>query len=570
MFKKFLTSSLSFTLLFTSFFTPTQASFADVDPTATFAQAVQWLENIGAVHSGRRFNPDSPLTRSQFLKMAFTAAGLKDQTFPLVAPAADVPAKIWFSPFVAQALKIGAFDLDHDGLFRPDKQITLLEAMKASMTLWGIGIPPKVDEGISLPNVKPDAWFAPLFFRAQTLNLLSPTDFPFQRLIRADGADLLFNFHFVAGDSISSPDVPTIQIDLGTTSQSDDRLDQLLHVWQLIQNSYLHPEDLSDQNQTWGAISGLVDSIGDPHSTFIPPAQQSDFLANLEQEITGIGAHVDMENGQLTIIAPVPDSPADRAGILARDIIIRVDDTDITGFPKMKSVDLIRGPIGQPVTITIRRPSTGQTFELLIIRELIDEQTVSLEIMERNFAKIRITQFTSDTSHEFSQVVSEILAKGTQIRGIILDLRNNPGGYLDSALEVSSYFLKKDEIITKTRDKNNQGQDYKASADGELATYKTVILVNEGSASAAEIMAGALSQNRGSVLIGSVTFGKGTAQVLQNLPDGSILKLTIAEWLLPDGTPVNHQGLTPDILIPDNPATVLDEQMNRALVEIRK
>ncbi|MCX6807873.1 MAG: S41 family peptidase [Patescibacteria group bacterium] len=549
-------------------------AFLDVPSDSAYAPAVKWLEETKAVYPGRYFNPDQLITRAEFSKMAILSAGISNPGFPQNAPASDVAQQIWFSPYVAKMIQWQALNIESDGLFHPNATVTKAEAIKAGMIIWGIGVPHKIkDVETKFADVRADAWFAPYIYRANDLSLLekneSNTVQPLKRLTRAEAAKLLYDFQSVAGNDLGQPaaEVPTINVEF-TTNSGNDYIDLLNSVWQTVESDYMYPEKVKDEKLGYGAISGLVQALDDPYSEFVPPSESEEFSMELEGKVTGIGAHVDMQDNQLVIVTPVPDSPAEKAGLQPHDIIIKVDDVDIAGMPKADSVKKIRGAVGTSVKITIRRPSTGQTLDFNIIRALIDEKTVTLNVKPDNLALIRITQFTGDTLSEFQSVLTEMKGKMGTPRGIILDMRNNPGGYLESSLQIASYFMKKGEIITSTRDKYGSKHDYVVDKDGELLGIPLVILVNDGSASAAEIVTGALSGNKHARVVGEKTYGKGTAQSVRGFDDGSILKITVAEWLLPNGGSINKNGIVPDVQIKNDEKTeAVDEQLNRAIQE---
>ena len=302
------------------------------------------------------------------------------------------------------------------------------------------------------------------------------------------------------------------------------------------------------QSMINGAVSGMVNALGDPYTVFMNADQSKSFDAELEGSITGIGAEVGIKDNRVIIVAPIDNSPAANAGIKAQDIVLTIDGTDTTGMDINTAVSKIRGDAGTKVKLQMQRGDTKLDFE--ITREKINTKSVKWEVKEGNIGFIEISRFDSNTTELTKQATSELSSKG--VKAIILDLRNNPGGYLDAAVDVSSEFIKSGTIVTeKPTSRSGKEEKYSASGKGKLidTNIPMVVLVNGGSASAAEIVSGALQDNGRAILIGEKTFGKGSVQAIENLTGGASLRVTVAHWFTPNGKNISKEGITPNIEI---------------------
>lgn len=315
--------------------------------------------------------------------------------------------------------------------------------------------------------------------------------------------------------------------------------------WDQITQNYDGKLDYS--KLIYGAIDGMVKAVGDPYTLFLTADQSSQFTQELEGTVSGIGAEVGTKNDQIIIIAPLDGSPAQKAGIKAGDIITKIDKTDTKGMDVNTAVSKIRGEVGTKVTLAIFRNDKTLTFT--ITREKITVKSVKYEIKNDNVGYIEISRFDSNTTSLVKSATNDL--KDKKVKGIILDLRNNPGGYLDAAIDVSSEFLKKDAVIVTEKRTVGATKEhvYKADGKGDFMdnSIPVVILVNGGSASASEIVSGALQDNDRAVLVGEKTFGKGSVQTVESLGQGTTLHITIAHWYTPKGKNISKEGLTPNI-----------------------
>jgi carboxyl-terminal processing protease len=327
-------------------------------------------------------------------------------------------------------------------------------------------------------------------------------------------------------------------------NKSGSELDVALleEVWEIIQERYVEPDELDAENLVQGAARGMVNALDDPHSAYMTPEDYEIFTSGLEGQFEGIGAYVGERDGQITIIAPIPGTPADEAGIRPGDVIVGVDDESTVGWSVQDAVNAIRGPRGTPVRLLILHEGDTEFVEIEIIRAEIEVPSVYFE-MRGNIAHISIAEFTERTNSQLSDALDE--AAGQQAVGIILDLRNNPGGLLSTVVDVTSRFL--DEgIVLSTIDRDGHKTDYPVKHTGSHIELPMVVLVNQFSASSSEVMAGALQDYGRAVIAGTTTYGKGSANNLYRLSDGSGLYLTTARWYTPDGRLIEGEGIEPD------------------------
>ena len=350
-------------------------------------------------------------------------------------------------------------------------------------------------------------------------------------------------------------------------------------VWDTLKEKYVDTEKIETQKLIYGAISGMVNSVGDPYTVFFEPKVSKKFQEEIAGAFSGVGMEIGKRNDILTVIAPIKDSPAYKAGIKAGDRILKVDLKETDNMTVEEAVSLIRGDKGTKVRITIASGTNDATREVELIRDTIKIPAVTWTLRDGSVAHIEVFIFNSNADEEFKKTVKEIL--GSKAERIVLDLRNNPGGLLDSAVTLSGYFLDRGSIVTIESFGDGTKTEFKTSGNGELKKYPMVVLMNGGSASASEILAGALHDNRGIKLVGERSFGKGSVQELAKYVDGSSLKVTIAKWLTPSGISISQKGLDADIEVLITPEEIesgafiqgeqgKDAQLDKALEVVKK
>jgi carboxyl-terminal processing protease len=360
--------------------------------------------------------------------------------------------------------------------------------------------------------------------------------------------------------------VPKI-LGASTDKSKDVNFSLFWDAWDSLKNNFFG--DLNSQNMVYGAISGLTKATGDPYTTYFTPDEAKRFSEDLKGNFEGIGAELENKDGLVNVVAPLDGSPAQKAGLRAQDVILKINGEDITNLGFYDVIDKIRGPKGTEVLLTVFRPSTKKNVDLKITRDTILVKSVKWEEKSGNLY-IRISQFGDDTTDLFKQAAQYAIDKNYP--GIIIDLRNNPGGYLESAVDISSYFIENDKVVVREQNKQGDKKQYKTTLSPILKDKKLVILVDGGSASASEIFSGAMQDYKKATLVGVKTYGKGSVQTLTNLSDGSELKITIAKWLTPNGRMIDKLGIDPDVevkLTEDNIKNNQDPQLDKALELIK-
>lgn len=337
-------------------------------------------------------------------------------------------------------------------------------------------------------------------------------------------------------------------------------------VWGLVDEYFVDQDRIDHKAMTYGAIQGMLDSLGDEnHTVFFAPDVARQQESSLEGSFEGIGAYVSSEEGKFVIVAPIHGSPAEAAGLLAGDTVVAVDGADITGMEEWEVINLIRGPAGSTVVLTILHADATEPVELPIRRGKIDiESVLWTRIPGTDLVHLQITQFAGDTSRELRAALRAIQMEeeqGRPVTGILLDLRNNPGGYLQEALRVASQFLPEGEVVLHEKDAKDNFTTYRSEGEGLAREIPLVVLVNQGSASAAEIVAGALQENSRAKLVGAATVGTGTVLRPFTLSDGSVLRLGVTNWLTPEYNLIKGHGVEPDTVIEQEASVEMISQL---------
>lgn len=382
------------------------------------------------------------------------------------------------------------------------------------------------------------------------------------------------SYYFGYRSGMKTPQTLVIKGISGMDSDKADDADFSVfwQAWQKLKDTHIKGAELKNQDMLYGAIAGLVNSVGDPNTNFFKPDDSQKFEEDISGNFGGVGMEINIRDKQLIVVSPLEDSPAIKAGIRAGDKILEIDHKSAANLLDVnEAVKKIRGEIGTPVTLTILHNGDKKSVEITITRARIEVPTLKMDVKDDNIAHLRLFSFNENAPFLFYRSALTILLGKS--KGIVLDLRNNPGGYLEIAVNVAGWFLDKGDIIVSEKFRDGDGRIFRASGSGALKNIPLVILMNKGSASASEILAGALKYHLKVKLIGEKSYGKGTVQEMQNLKDGSKIKITIAQWLLPNGKILDENGLTPDIevkITEEDIEAKKDPQLDRAMEELKK
>lgn len=376
--------------------------------------------------------------------------------------------------------------------------------------------------------------------------------------------------------SVSSS-FPPVKIEKRSAQAKNVNLDLFWGVWGKLEESYLNRRDLDYQKMVEGAISGMVASLGDPYTVFLPPKANEDAKSDLRGDFEGVGIQIGYSKDQiLAVVAPLSGTPAEEAGVKAGDLILRIVDEgkgldrDTRGISLPQAVEDIRGPKGSTVTLTMQREGVEKPYEVKLRRDTIVVKSVEARFEERNNKKVAIlelSRFGERTYQEWQEAVEEIKKQSSakNFAGVILDLRNNPGGFLDGAVFISSEFLSSG-VVVQQESASGHKETRSVNRKGQLLKEPLVVLVNKGSASASEIVAGALQEAGRAKLVGEKSFGKGTVQEALDLKDGAGLHVTVARWLLPSGKTIDKEGVSPDFEVKmDEQDATKDPQLEKAI-----
>lgn len=357
-------------------------------------------------------------------------------------------------------------------------------------------------------------------------------------------------------------------------------------VWQRVHRYYIDADKIDNQKLIWGAISGMVSAVGDPYTVFLPPTENQDFKNDLSGSFEGIGAQLGLKDNRIIVVAPLKGSPAEKVGIKAGDWIIKVEEEDTLNWTVTNAVTKIRGKKGTPVMLTILHEDEQKPVEITIIRDTITVPSVeawvkkpadvkeisgtssykTLKSSAKTVSYIVLSRFGDRLAEDWQNSLNSMFKDGLETSaGIIFDLRNNPGGYLDGSVYIASEFLSKG-IVVSQQNSGGTKEDYQIDRKGRLLNIPLVVLVNKGSASAAEIVAGALKDYKRATIVGETSFGKGSVQTPQDLPKGAGLHVTTGKWLTPHGDWISEKGIKPDIEVTEeNPTATNDAQLAKAI-----
>jgi len=355
----------------------------------------------------------------------------------------------------------------------------------------------------------------------------------------------------------------------GVGSSENDiykKIDLFGEVLDKINKEYV--DEINQSESMDSAIDGLLQSL-DPYSSYMSPEIFNEMQTETSGEFGGLGIEVGMESGVVKVISPIDDTPASRAGIKAGDYIVKINDTQVQGKSLSEAVELMRGPVGSGIELTIRRRGEKKALNFTIIREIIEVKSVKADLLEKNIGYVRLTSFNENSGEQIKKEIKN-LEKNKNVKAYILDLRNNPGGLLSQAIKISDFFLNNGEIVSTKSRKASENRKWFAK-NGDLINGKTLlVLINYGSASASEIVAGALKDHKRAILLGENSYGKGSVQSIIPLKNNGAIRLTVAKYYLPSGKSISEIGVSPDIEINEETddfriKTETDNQLNYAI-----
>lgn len=566
------------------------ANFSDVPVNHPQYEAINYLFEKGTVNGfdDGTFHPDELIKTVEFIAMAFRNIGYEPGAGLHSTPFTDVPADSWFAPYIAKAIQLNLLKVNPEfpRLF-PVSPIARIDGFKFIAYLEGIPAPYITNTGTtSFQDVTNNLrdWY--LIKAAENSGVFIAEDFPnffpSSRLTRGDAAELLYKasvYRTNQGTELPLPfeileesgELITDDADL----VNDPTFPLLITVWSKINEDFIDRDLINNRDLIYGAIDGMVRSLDDPHSDFVTPNEAPEFEQLLDGTYEGIGTVLDTFDDRIVIISVIPGSPAEAAGLQSGDIIEKINGIDVSNLDIEEIITRLKGPAGTTVDITVDRNGIDEVFEVtrqeITLDTVLFDATNSTDIPE-SIGYIAIYQFTKTTGREFADILATTLESDPH--GLIIDLRDNPGGFVSSAYEVLELFLEKGQIMTKIK-MGGRFIDEEAQRTGDAleADMPIIILVNEASASAAEIVAGALQEHGKAVLIGEQTFGKGTVQEVNIYDDGSLFKLTVAEWFTPNDVNIDGVGITPDITAATTKDDILgltDSQLELAIREIQK
>lgn len=540
-------------------------AYDDIPQTHPHFYAIEYLRRNDVFPTGRLFNPDVLINKADFVQylVKLHNPDFKITRDPIKLPFSDTKDNAWYAPYFKEAIRLGILD-ERDTHAQPYNKLTVFQATELLFHSRSIPIPRRHVGPIPYKDVEKNQSVASLIMRAIELGVVTPESKDnvgiYRRLTRSQAAHMIYKMDLVdLSDLSSAPQAASPSYELS--------LQKIIAAWELINNNYLRRDEVSKQELSDKAIRAMAEALGDPYSSYLDQSQNTAFSDEIDGSIEGIGAYIDVNDaGEVVIVSPISGSPAEKSGVKAGDIVKKVDDEDMAGKDVYDVVSKIKGPKGTTVKLTLKR--NGGTVEISVVRDLVAIHALDFEVIEGDVLHVKFHQFNQNTIKEFYEV-SEKLKNDPALRGMILDLRNNPGGLLNVAMSVLNYFLPNNAKAVII-DYGTLSYAQYSRGTGELSKVPTVVIINKGSASASEIVAGALQDYQLATIVGETSFGKGTVQEVNHFTDKSSLKITVAQWLTPNGNNIEKNGIKPDVEVINPKDSTADLQLQRALQELRK
>lgn len=536
------------------------------------SQLRNFLKNELKISNAESIDLNKTIQKGEALEWIGKNAGIIGILNPdEVLPYSDVPKNASYAPYVRELYDIGALPRvsKANTNLLPTSNIKLVHFLSIFFYVEGVPLSRVVREDLAIRDVNRQSFLAPIFQKALELGLLNV---PNDKMIRP--------YHFVTYGEIASI-MYAMRSPAAVSSDFFESSDMSFFqdVTQTVLNKYYHRRDLSDEDtrrMVYGALEGFVQELGDPYSNFLPPLENGALQERLTGEFEGIGAYIGQGSDKRMIItSALKGSPAAKAGLRSNDVILRINDLSTAAMSLTEAIAHIKGPKGTNVTLTIERTVNDQiqVLDIVVTRDKIIIETIEKAIIESNgkkIAYIKIYEFGGKTNGEFLKVANEI-ANEDKADGIVLDLRGNPGGFLDGSVNILGYFVAPDQNVVSIKYLSYSTDRILKNNSNILGKFPLVVMINGGSASAAEIVSGALSELNKAPLIGEKSFGKGTVQEIISYDGGASLKLTVAEYTLPSGKSINGTGIPVDVKAIDNPETEdVDEALDIAVSELKK
>lgn len=562
--KKIFTTIILSIFILSSF--GTVYAYDDVPSESEYFYAIEYLRRNDVFMNTKNFNPDIIISKAEYIKYLVLLNSPDFTTGSNVSlPYEDTQNNAWYAPYFAEAIRLGIIS-DRELKMEPYKKLTLINALQLIFHSQSIPIPKVYKGSIPYIDAERNSAYAPLIMRALSLGLIEPQkpDYVgmYRRVTRDEAAQIIYKMDLVSINPGSTSTSTSI------TQSFDLYLQKIVSSWELINSSYVDKDELNQSEMSDAAINAMVGILNDPYSAYLDPEENSAFSDDLDGEIEGIGVFIGInDDNMLAIMSPIADSPAEKAGIMPGDIILKVDGVDVSDKTLYESVNLIKGPRGTTVELTIKRGEDTRIID--VIRDVIKIGLLKYEVINNGKTMyVGISHFNQNAPNEFREVV-EIIQNNSNITGLIIDVRDNPGGLLDSSLRILDFMLKPGAESVTIQYNYFKYSQY-STGNGELSDYPIVILINENSASASEILAGALQDFGIATIVGETSFGKGSVQEVNYFVDNSSLKLTVAKWLTPLKQDIEENGIIPDVKVIDIESTTKDEQLERAILEIGK
>jgi len=542
-------------------FNATAFAYDDVPSNSPYFYSIEYLRRNDVFPAKKYFKPDIIISKAEFIKYLALLNNPELNTKKKVnLPYKDTQNAAWYAAYLDEAIKLGILS-GNEQKIEPYKKLTIPEALMLLFNSRSIPIPKKHIGKIPYKDVAKNKWVQAIVMRGIELGIVEPEKYDYfglyRKITRAKAVHMIYKMDLVSFRPSSSQ----------TIQSYDPRLEKIITAWELINSNFVDQDKLDKKNISDSAIRAMVETLEDPYSVFLDETQNEAFSDEFDGTIEGIGAFVAIdEDGSITIVAPIKDSPAFHAGIKAGDIIVKVDDFETEGATLYETVNRIKGPKGTKVKLTLMR--NGLTVVIEVVRDVIIIKPIEYEYVGKgDIIHIKLLTFNENATTKFREL-TEIITQNPKIKGIILDVRNNPGGLLSVAIDVLGFFLPKGTSAMNVK-YNFFNYMQSTLGNGELEGYPLVVLVNKGSASASEIVAGALKEHDVAEVIGETTFGKGTVQEFNYFGDNSSLKLTVAKWLTPNLKDIQDNGIDPDIEVKDGPEGT-DYPLDRAVLELNR